>query len=371
MSIYKRGRFWHYKFKFAGQVIRESTKSTSRTVAREAERARRREMEQGFNGIMRPQRAQMFSVVADSWLKAQAAHLAPRSVVIERANLKHLNPVFGRRLLCDIVADDIARYQAERIKQGAAPKTVNLEVGTLRAILRRNRIWANLQPDVRMLRVSEDVGRALGAEEEARLLKACLARRSRSLYPAVVLAGNTTMRLGEIRTLTWERVDLANRTVRVGKSKTAAGGGRLIPLNQRVWAALEMWRANFPDAKPEHYVFPRERYGQGGAYQVNPTKPIGSWKVAWGNARKAAGVRCRFHDLRHTCISRLAEGQASDQTIMAIAGHVSRRMLERYSHVRLEAKRRALEAIAAPEPEGEGAQKGAHSQLHPEGIRTN
>ena len=83
------------------------------------------------------------------------------------------------------------------------------------------------------------------------------------------------------------------------------------------------------------------------------------------------GVRCRFHDLRHTCISRLAEGQASDQTIMAIAGHVSRRMLERYSHVRLEAKRRALEAIAAPEPEGEGAQKGAHSQLHPEGIRTN
>jgi len=32
MSIYKRGRFWHYKFKFAGQVIRESTKSTSHTV---------------------------------------------------------------------------------------------------------------------------------------------------------------------------------------------------------------------------------------------------------------------------------------------------------------------------------------------------
>lgn len=31
---------------------------------------------------------------------------------------------------------------------------------------------------------------------------------------------------------------------------------------------------------------------------------------------------------------------------MAIAGHVSRRMLERYSHVRMEAKRTAMETLA-------------------------
>jgi hypothetical protein len=54
----------------------------------------------------------------------------------------------------------------------------------------------------------------------------------------------------------------------------------------------------------------------------------------------------RFHDLRHTCITKLAEGQASEQTIMAIAGHVSRKMLEHYSHIRMEAKRAALDAIA-------------------------
>ena len=41
-----------------------------------------------------------------------------------------------------------------------------------------------------------------------------------------------------------------------------------------------------------------------------------------------------------------AEGDTSDSTIMAIAGHVSRRMLERYSHVRMEAKRNAMEALA-------------------------
>ncbi len=54
----------------------------------------------------------------------------------------------------------------------------------------------------------------------------------------------------------------------------------------------------------------------------------------------------RFHDLRHCAITQLAEGETSDLTIMAIAGHVSRRMLERYSHVRMEAKRNAMEVLA-------------------------
>ena len=53
------------------------------------------------------------------------------------------------------------------------------------------------------------------------------------------------------------------------------------------------------------------------------------------------------HDLRHTFISRLAESQASDSTVMALAAHVSRSMMERYSHIRMEAKRTALDAIAA------------------------
>ena len=38
---------------------------------------------------------------------------------------------------------------------------------------------------------------------------------------------------------------------------------------------------------------------------------------------------------------------AGDEVIMSIAGHVSRAMLSRYSHVRTEAKRRALDEIAA------------------------
>ena len=48
---------------------------------------------------------------------------------------------------------------------------------------------------------------------------------------------------------------------------------------------------------------------------------------------------------RHTLITELAENGAGDETIMEIAGHVSRQMLSRYAHIRTEAKRNALEVV--------------------------
>jgi integrase len=58
----------------------------------------------------------------------------------------------------------------------------------------------------------------------------------------------------------------------------------------------------------------------------------------------------RFHDLRHHAISKLAEGEASDQTIMALAGHMDRSMLEHYSHIRAAAKRKAVDSISSYVP---------------------
>src|SRR5689334_16068167 len=80
--------------------------------------------------------------------------------------------------------------------------------------------------------------------------------------------------------------------------------------------------------------------------RIDPSRPITSWRSAWRAALKRTKLRIRFHDLRHTCITKLAESRASEQTLMAIAGHVSRRMIEHYSHIRIEAKRAALDAIA-------------------------
>jgi hypothetical protein len=119
------------------------------------------------------------------------------------------------------------------------------------------------------------------------------------------------------------------------------------------------------EAASKSDVFPHEKYGLAGkdrkfcAYEIIPTEPMHRWKVAWESARKTAKVICRFHDLRHTFISRLAESQASDSTVMALAGHVSRAMMERYSHIRMEAKRRAVDTLSGKDFEPGVAQNWA------------
>ena len=94
--------------------------------------------------------------------------------------------------------------------------------------------------------------------------------------------------------------------------------------------------------EPDHCVFPACENGK-----IDPTTPQKSWRSAWRSLRKAAGLKnLRFHDLRHHAITELAESQASERTIMSVAGHVSRQMLEHYSHIRLDAKRQAVEALS-------------------------
>jgi integrase len=113
---------------------------------------------------------------------------------------------------------------------------------------------------------------------------------------------------------------------------------------------------SFGPVEPSHYVFaafvPKFTFSGNKIIGYNvtafdPTTHVKSWRSAWRTLTKKAGLSgFRFHDLRHCAITQLAEDGTSDATIMSIAGHVSKRMLERYSHVRMEAKRKAMEALA-------------------------
>ena len=124
----------------------------------------------------------------------------------------------------------------------------------------------------------------------------------------------------------------------------------MIPLNQPAFEALVKWAGRLVESNSEDYVFPScEAAGIERKHpdreRIDPSRPIKSWRSAWRAALKRAGLQLRFHDLRHTCITKLAESQASEQTLMAISGHLSRKMIEHYSHIRMEAKRRATDAI--------------------------
>jgi integrase len=371
---YKGSKVWTMDFLFHGQRIRESTGTRSKTLALRIEDKRRRALEEGAAGIRKPRQAQLLSVAAEERLEMKKATLQPRSVKIEQFNLAHLLPELGRQLVSDIDARDVARYQQKRLEEGASPKTINLEVGTLRAILKRAGQWARLQPEVKMLSTRDDVGRAIPAEEEAVLLQACARSRSRSLLPFVTLAIETGARYGVIRTLQWGGVDFENRCLKWGKDKTEAGTGRIVPLSQRAFAALSFWATHFPDRTRTHYVFPSERYGGAGdafldspkAYHTDPTKPIGSTKEAWEAARiraarilagidkedQSANVKAlpiRFHDLRHTSVSRMLNAGIPIAKVAKIVGWSGSTMIlmaRRYGHFSLNELRGAVESIS-------------------------
>jgi hypothetical protein len=79
-------------------------------------------------------------------------------------------------------------------------------------------------------------------------------------------------------------------------------------------------------------------------------RPCPIW--AWS----ATGLHgLRFHDLRHTVITELAEMGVADHVLESISGHLSRRMLEHYSHIRLDAKRQALDGLDNLRRAGDGA----------------
>ena len=363
MSVYKPSKqckTWWYEFQFEGQRVRENTKSRSKKIAKEAQKARRRQLEESYNGIKRRGRAKLFSVAADEWLTLKALTLAPSSQRIERDNLKHVRPHFEKRLVTDIEAGDVSNYQQARLAEGASPKTVNLEVGTMRAILRRARVWQEIQIDIRMLPTRDDIGHALSAEEESRLLAECLNSRSRSLYVAVQVALNTCMRYSEIRLLQWKQVDFVGKIIKVGKSKTESGTGRAIPLNARILSVLEMWAEQFPEREADHFIFPFEKYGAAGQedafgftagviiYEKDPTRPIGHWKEAWEAAKRRAGVNCRFHDLRHSGCTRMLEAGIPYPIVASIMGWSAAtaiRMAKRYGHIGNQALRDAADAM--------------------------
>ncbi len=185
---------------------------------------------------------------------------------------------------------------------------------------------------------------------------------------ASVLAVSTTSRGIELKHQRWRDVDRLAEETSIRRTKTEAGH-RTIPMNgDAMTAVAKLWdRAEkLGSGRPDHFVLPSCQ-----RHQIDPTCPQKTWRTAWRSivkeAAKQAGdaavevaekngtdpaearrkasepfLGLRFHDLRHQAITELAENGASDATVMALAGHPSRAMMEHYSHVRMANKRSAL-----------------------------
>jgi len=373
--LYRRGRTWWYEFTFRGCRYRESTRTSSERLAAQIERKRHHEVEAANAGIaLEPAKPVLFSVAATEWLELKKPVWSAKTYIIAKADIAHLTTQLGKLLVTDITARHIAEYITARRHQKAADKTIRNELGTLRGVLKKHKRWAAVKDDVRLPKGREDIGCALTPDQEEALLRACAASRSRSLLPAVTLALQTGLRHGEIRLLKWRQMDFVNDAVVVGKSKTQHGAGRVVPLNQRALSTLREWAQQFPKRKQDHYVFPSERVGFSSNDQIpqvfgtDPIRPITSWKVAWTTARSAAGVQCRFHDLRHTTVTRLLERGvpfAVVATIMGWSASTAMRMAKRYSHIGQSPQRAALALLDAKPMQPEATEPASASTPAP------
>jgi integrase len=361
MSLVKRGKTWHTHFVVNGQRFRQSLKTSD---WREAQAEQKRLIGEAQEGRLTHNSGALarmpFGIAADDYVSGRKLELAVASQAKEKQLLIQLRKYFKQEPLKVITAKRIIEYRVWRAEQRIGPATLNAEIGILRRILKRAKLWARVADDIRPLKEPSTIGRALTEEEQQRLLKTAVMRPEwETAYLAAVLCLNTTARGCELKGLKWGDIDLFSRTLTIRRSKTAAGE-RVVPLTDVAASALARLRRRaecFGSVEQGHYVFAgfTPKFTFSGkkvvGYSVtgwDPTRHVGSWRSAWRSLTEKAGLPgFRFHDMRHCAITQLAEGGASDATIMSVAGHVSKRMLERYSHVRMEAKRQAMEALAA------------------------
>jgi hypothetical protein len=164
-----------------------------------------------------------------------------------------------------------------------------------------------------------------------------------------MLSINTTAGPKEVATLRLKDVDLERRIITV-QPEGAKNPHRIrpIPLNDEAFKAAEMavTRARRLRAtEPTHYVFPfRIRTPRA---LFDPNRHQTSFRTAWKKMIAVAGLpRFRMYDLRHHAITALLENpHTSEETVEAIAGHISRQMKKRYSHVRMDAIRKAVSGL--------------------------
>jgi integrase len=226
-----------------------------------------------------------------------------------------------------LTPEAIARYRDERLRTVAAG-TIIRELSILSSVISHARREWGVTVDnpcamVRKPPAPQGRARVLDAEEESRLLHELrpIGRRSRWMQPIVLLALQTAMRRGELLSLRWTDVDLERRTATLHTTKN--GERRIVPLSTQAVTTLSV-----VDRDASGFVFPITEMGL---------------EAAFRKACARAEVRdLRFHDLRHTATSRLAEKLPNVIELAALTGHRTIQMLKRYYHPNPEVLARKL-----------------------------
>lgn len=318
---------WFYDFRVNRRRYRSTTDTADKGLAKAIEAKERTKVLEGRHQIRRlPDIA--FRQFSATYLQDHA-ELNNRSASRDREIVTVLNRAFGSLVLHEITSHRIEQFKRERLtgkwrghKHRTAkpirPATVNRELDTLRSIFSKAIEWKKLREhpmaDIKRLKVDNRRTRILSEAEQAALLAACPKKLGRMVRLALI----TGARIGELLALTWADIGEAELTF----LETKNGRSRRLPLSPAIRAVL----AQCPQTGPGP-VFLNARTQE--AYTVNGVAHV------FRRALERAGITTgdvTLHTLRHTALSRMIASGIDDHTVMAISGHQSVRMLERYTH---------------------------------------
>ena len=344
MALYKRGKQYWTAFSINKVAYRKPLNTSNRSKALELQREMIQLADEGRVSAKKTGPRDLDEAIK-AYFEDKRIRVSARTIDLENERLSIVKKHFENPKLEAITAASISAFQKARHELKISNRTINLDVAVLSRVLKHCKHWRRLKDDVHFLPERPSlIGKALTAEERQRLLKVAASNPEwEHLYCASVLALSTTMRRGEVTHLRRRDVDLFKKTVSISRSKNDYGC-RIIPLTNtavKVLASMLARADKLGFADPNHYLWFACQWNR-----LDPAQPIRQWDTAWRAIRDEAALPgLRFHDLRHTAISELAERGTPDSVLKAIAGHLTQRMLDYYSHIRLLAKRQALENL--------------------------
>lgn len=311
-------------------------KAVSRTHARQIIKEMLREVEERGEESLDSSRvtfAQLAKHYRDRYVRP-ARYVESRKVAGLRSHaevariVKILEYHFDAKRLRSITHGDIIHFKTERLDTPVLPRaskakrtkkskprqrsiaTVNRELTVLKRMLnialREGWIVRNPFSGSDTIISSSDEHkrtRVLSRDEEELLLDACDENRT-ALKAIIVCALDTGMRRGEIFSLRWRDVDTANRRINIQAMNTKTLRSRSVAISVRLLTELEV----LPHRGSHMRVF-------------GITDTV---KRSWATAKRVAGIAdLRFHDLRHTCATRLVQGGLPIAEVSRILGHTS------------------------------------------------
>jgi hypothetical protein len=213
MSLWQRGKWFWADFSVNGLRYRVPLRdSRGRKIPgndghREmAARSEERAIEKAERGQLAPRKERFarlpLSLAADEYLASRRLELAASSMVKETDLAARLKDYFKEGRLSGIKTENVIAYREWRAKKGVGPALINMEVGSLRRILKRAKLWHIIGADIKPLKEPETIGRALTFEERARLFRVAAQKPEwETACWAATIAVSTTARGCELRAL--------------------------------------------------------------------------------------------------------------------------------------------------------------------------